>query len=74
MIGVNDKVVGVIRSFLDLCDKDQGQAMEVLSEYYIADSDARGKFVSAVRDFARDSSNKTDFPKADLKPRHHKMY
>jgi hypothetical protein len=74
MTGVNDKVLRVIRGFLDLSDNEQGQAMEVLSEYYIADSSARGKFVTAIRDFARDGADDVELPKADLKPRHHKIY
>jgi hypothetical protein len=48
--------------------------MEILSEYYIADSSARGKFVKAIRDFARDGSDDVEMPRADLKLRHHKIY
>ena len=75
MTGVNDKILAVIRSFLDLSDAERGQAMEILSEYYIADAAAREKFVSAVRKFATYPPDRDlDLPRADVKPRHHKMY
>jgi hypothetical protein len=75
MTGLNNKVLGVIRNFLDLSDQEQAQAMEVLSEYYIADASARDIFVSAVREFASDlTDRRSDPPQADVKVRHHKMY
>ena len=75
MTGVNDKVLNVLRGFLELSDDEQGQAMEVLSEYYIADASARENFVSAAREFASDAPDRdSDLPRADVAPRHHKIY
>jgi hypothetical protein len=75
MTGVNDQVLSVIRAFLELSDDEQGQAMEVLSEYYIADASARESFVSAAREFASEAPNDREGPpRADVTPRHHKIY
>jgi len=76
MTGVNDRVLGVIRTFLDLSDDEQSQAMEVLSEYYIADKGARQSFVAQAREFASDveKSGGDNMPRADIRPRHHKIY
>lgn len=75
MTGVNDKVLAVIRNFLDLSDDDQGHAMEILSEYYIADASVRGNFLSQARRFASDQAeDNADIPRADVKPRHNKIY
>jgi hypothetical protein len=75
MTGVNDRVLAVIRGFLDLSDDEQGQTMEVLSEYYIADSSARRNFVSEVRKFASAPASSTrELPRADIRSRHNKIY
>jgi hypothetical protein len=74
MTGVNDRVLAVIRDFLELSDDEQGHAMEILSEYYIADASARESFVSAAREFASDPPNGGGLPRADVAPRHHKIY
>jgi len=75
MTGVNDRILAVIRTFLDLSDDEQGQAMEILSEYYIADGAARQSFVSQARQFASGPPDgKGDLPRADVQPRHHKIY
>jgi hypothetical protein len=75
MTGINDKVLAVIRTFLDLSDDEQAQAMEILSEYYIADGKARQSFVSLARQFASGArEGNGDPPRADVQPRHHKIY
>ncbi|MFL6373053.1 MAG: hypothetical protein ACJ73D_00150 [Pyrinomonadaceae bacterium] len=75
MTGINNKVLAVIRGFLDLSDDDQGHAMEILSEYYIADASARDNFLSEARRFtSRDTGDSSEIPHADVKPRHHKIY
>lgn len=75
MTGVNERILAVIRGFLELSPDEQGQAMEILSEYYIADASARESFVSAAREFASDAPNgRGDLPRADVAPRHHKIY
>lgn len=75
MTGVNDRILAVIRAFVELSDDEQGQAMDVLSEYYIADASAREKFVSAAREFASDPpKGMRELPRADVAPRHHRIY
>ena len=75
MTGINDKVLAMIRGFLALSDDEQGQAMEILSEYYIADPSARKNFLSAAQEFASDATQTSrELPRANVKPRHHKVY